>query len=202
MCFCSNWEKVTPQHKRLKSVYAIRYGNKKTYKTEEGFFIYRNIIILTTGVYRNSRLEMFCWKGNLSNFAKLTGKHLCQSLSSATLLKERLWYRCFPVNFAKFSVPPIFCRYKTYLLNICRICRDVQVSAIVNKVHIHYVEVQIYCPFWFPLLTKPFISKHMKPMNSFIITRLQKNLRKSSVNSLSGSRVPPDIQKHLLCWLF
>ena len=24
------------------------------------------------------------------------------SLSPATLLKKRLWYRCFPVNFAKF----------------------------------------------------------------------------------------------------
>ena len=49
-------------------------------------------------------------KGVLRNFAKFTGKHLCQSLffnkvadlGSATLLKERLWHRCFPVNFAKF----------------------------------------------------------------------------------------------------
>ena len=46
----------------------------------------------------------------LRNFANFTGKHLCQSLSfnkvaglrPATLLKERLWRRCFPVNFAKF----------------------------------------------------------------------------------------------------
>ena len=33
-------------------------------------------------------------KGVLRNFAKFTGP--------ATLLKKRLWYRCFPVNFAKF----------------------------------------------------------------------------------------------------
>ena len=53
---------------------------------------------------------MFCKKGVLSNFAKFTGKHLCQSLffnkvaalRPATLLKKRLWHRCFPVNFAKF----------------------------------------------------------------------------------------------------
>ena len=30
-------------------------------------------------------------KGVLKNFAKFTGKHLCQAL----------WHRCFPVNFAK-----------------------------------------------------------------------------------------------------
>ena len=54
--------------------------------------------------------EVFCKKGVSKNFTKFTGKHLCQSLflnkvadlSTATLLKRRLWYRCFPVNFAKY----------------------------------------------------------------------------------------------------
>ena len=45
-------------------------------------------------------------KDVLRNFAKLTGKHLCQSLFfnkvAATLLKKRLLHRCFPANFAKF----------------------------------------------------------------------------------------------------
>ena len=41
--------------------------------------------------------EVFCKKGVLRHFAKFTGKHLCQS----PFLKG-LWYRCFPVNFAKF----------------------------------------------------------------------------------------------------
>ena len=43
-------------------------------------------------------------------FKKFTGKQLCQSLflnkvaslRPATLLKKRLWHKCFPVNFAKF----------------------------------------------------------------------------------------------------
>ena len=60
--------------------------------------------------YRSSHPEVFCKNGVLRNFAKLTGKHLCQSLffnkvaglRPATLLKKRLWHRCFPVNFAKF----------------------------------------------------------------------------------------------------
>ena len=59
---------------------------------------------------RSSRPEVFCKKGALRNFAKLTGQHLCQSLffnkvaglRPATLLKKRLWHRWFPVNFAKF----------------------------------------------------------------------------------------------------
>ena len=49
-------------------------------------------------------------KGVLKNFTKFTGKDLCQSLffnkvaalRPATLLKNSLWHRCFPVNFVKF----------------------------------------------------------------------------------------------------
>ena len=53
-------------------------------------------------------------KGVLKKFAKFTGKHLYWSLffhnvtsqKLATLLKERLHYRCFPVHFAKFLRTP------------------------------------------------------------------------------------------------
>ena len=58
--------------------------------------------------------ELLCRKGVLRNFAKFTEKHLRQSLSlhkvaglrSATLLKKRLWHKCFSVNFAKFLRTP------------------------------------------------------------------------------------------------
>ena len=54
--------------------------------------------------------QVFCKKGVIINFVIFTGKHLCQSLflnkvaglRPATLIKMRLWPRCFPVNFAKF----------------------------------------------------------------------------------------------------
>ena len=54
--------------------------------------------------------ETFLKKGALRNFAKLTGKRLCQRLCfnkvarlrPADLLKKSLWHRCFPVNLAKF----------------------------------------------------------------------------------------------------
>ena len=56
--------------------------------------------------FRSSCPKVFCKKGVFRNFAKFIRKHLCQSLflgmRPATLLKKRLWNRCFPVNFAKF----------------------------------------------------------------------------------------------------
>ena len=61
-------------------------------------------------------------KGVLGNFTKFTGKHLSQSLyfnkvaGPATLLKKRLWHRCFPVNFAKFPRTPFFTEHLRWLL--------------------------------------------------------------------------------------
>ena len=60
---------------------------------------------------RSSCTEVFYQKGVFRNFAKFKGKHLSQSLffnkaailRSATLLKKRLWHRCFPMNFCKIS---------------------------------------------------------------------------------------------------
>ena len=48
-------------------------------------------MFLQKRILKNGRKQS---RGVLRNFAKFTGKHLC--------LKTRLWYRCFPVNFAKF----------------------------------------------------------------------------------------------------
>ena len=57
--------------------------------------------------------EVFCKRGFLKNFAKFTGKYLCQSPGPATLWKRRLRHRCFPENFAKllrklfYRKPPV-----------------------------------------------------------------------------------------------
>ena len=45
--------------------------------------------------------EVSMKKSVLKSSTKFTGKYLCQSLFLATLLKKRLWRRCFPVNFVK-----------------------------------------------------------------------------------------------------
>ena len=59
---------------------------------------------------RSSHRRCSLRKSVLRNFAKFTGKHLCQSfffnkvpgLRSAALLKKKLWHNCFQVNFTKF----------------------------------------------------------------------------------------------------
>ena len=65
----------------------------------------------TNMTIRSSHQRCSIRKGVLKNFTKFTGKHLRQSLffekvaglRAATLLKKKLWHRCFPVNFVKFS---------------------------------------------------------------------------------------------------
>ena len=50
----------------------------------------------------------------LKNFAKFTGKHMCNclffnkfaSLSFQPYFKKRFWYKCFPEKFAKFLRTP------------------------------------------------------------------------------------------------
>ena len=72
-----------------------------------------DILVIMT-IIRTSRPEVFCKKGVLWNFVKFLGKHQYQSLffnkvaalRLGTLLKKRLWHRCFPVNFAKFLRTP------------------------------------------------------------------------------------------------
>ena len=66
-------------------------------------------------VLRSSHQRCSIKKVVLKNFPKLTGKHQRQSLffskvsgfRPATLLKKKLWHKCFPVNFAKFLRTPL-----------------------------------------------------------------------------------------------
>ena len=64
----------------------------------------------TVGTKQRSSPHMcfVCEKGVRKNFKKkFTGKYLCQS-RPATLLKKRLWHRCFLVIFAKIlRIPPV-----------------------------------------------------------------------------------------------
>ena len=64
--------------------------------------------------FRSSHRRRSVKKGVLRNFAKFTGKHLCQrllfnkvaGLRPATLLKKSLLHKCFPVHFTKFLRTP------------------------------------------------------------------------------------------------
>ena len=60
--------------------------------------------------FRSSHQKCSVRKDVLRNFTNFTAKHLCQSLfvnkaaglTPATLLKKRLWHRCFSMNFVTF----------------------------------------------------------------------------------------------------
>ena len=73
--------------------------------------------------FRSSHQRCSIKKSVLRNFVKFTGKHLCQSLffdkvaglRPATLLKKRLWHRCFPVNFATFVRTPFLTEHLRWL---------------------------------------------------------------------------------------
>ena len=62
--------------------------------------------------HRSSRPEVFCKKRVLRNFAKFTGKHLCERL----FFNKSLWHRCFPMNFAKLLRTLFFTEHRRWLL--------------------------------------------------------------------------------------
>ena len=60
---------------------------------------------------RSSHRRCSVRKDVLRNFAKFTGKHLCQGLfmsgpKACIFIKKRLWHRCFPANFTNFLRTP------------------------------------------------------------------------------------------------
>ena len=90
---------------------------------------------------RSSHQRCSIKKGFLKNFTKFTGKHMYQSLyfhkvtsfRSATLLRKRLWHRCFPVNFAKFLRTPFLQSTSGRLL----LWRYHGVETILHFFHLH-----------------------------------------------------------------
>ena len=89
------------------------------------FFILSRIVVITN--FQKQQSGGVLEKGALRIFAKLTGKHLCQSLffnkvaglRPATLLKKRLRHRCFPVSFVKFLRTPLLENASGLLLLSC-----------------------------------------------------------------------------------
>ena len=85
---------------------------------------------------RSSHQTCFMKRVVLRNFAKFTGKHLCQSpffnkvagLGPVTLLKKGLWHRCFPVDFAKFVRAPFWQNTSGRLLSTVRDWKELETS--------------------------------------------------------------------------
>ena len=108
--------------------------------------------------------SVFCKKGILRNFAKLTGKHLCQSLffnrvAGLQLYKKRLCHRSFPVNFAEFLRTPFLTEHLPRLLLPILICHfnDTNLKWVLTSLNNHSTETRLvqpygpYLGFWVPL---------------------------------------------------
>ena len=69
------------------------------------------------------RLEAVVWKCSVEKvflkFSQYSQENTCTRVSFlmglATLLKKRLWHRCFTVNFAKFVRTPFFAEHLRWL---------------------------------------------------------------------------------------
>ena len=133
--------------------YACYFKHKIYYNLETPgqavYFTFSRGIFRTLLNVRSSRLKVFCRKGVLRNFAKFTGKQLCQSLffskvvglRPATLLRKRFWHRSFPVNFAKFLRTPFFKEHLRWLLLKCLYKGFVssEVTIFTKKLHLRYL---------------------------------------------------------------
>ena len=95
--------------------------------------------------YRSSHRSCPVKKYALKNFAKFTGKHMCQSLffnkvadgACNFIKKERLWHRCFPMNFAKFLRTPFLQNTPgRLLLEIRTLVRNELMSHVTNVTNV------------------------------------------------------------------
>ena len=66
----------------------------------------------TISMVRSSRLEVFCKKGVLRNFAKFTGKHLCQS----PFIKKEALVQVFSCEFCEILRTRFFKKHLWWLL--------------------------------------------------------------------------------------
>ena len=100
--------------------------------------------------FRSSRPEVFCKKVVLKNFAKFTGRHLCQSFRPATLLKKRLQHRCFPVNSAIF-LRTHFCRTSLVATNVTSLSKandSKNYKLDIGKYLINVMQIQNTCGYF------------------------------------------------------
>ena len=91
---------------------SLPLGRFQTFTLQNVIDGFKHYILL---IFRSSHWRCSVRKGVIRNFSKFTGKQLYQSLyfqkvaglRPATLIKWRLWPRCFPVNFEKFLRTPV-----------------------------------------------------------------------------------------------
>ena len=101
-------QETKPLKKRVNVVILWRLMQRRVWCVSKNLMLrFISSINLNRQLITEAATNVFYEEGALKSFTRFTGKHLCQSLffnktGSATLLKKRIWHRCFPVNFVKF----------------------------------------------------------------------------------------------------
>ena len=87
------------------------------------FCSWKKVSCISWSMFRSSRPEVFCKKGVLRNFAKFTGKHLCQSLfliklqaSVLNFVKKETLSQVFSCKFYEISKNINFIEHLWWLL--------------------------------------------------------------------------------------
>ena len=89
----------------------------KSYMINHVVFSAFRYLVFRVYFSRSSRPEVFCKKSALENFAQEnTLVRVSFFLRPATLLKKRLWHRCFPRNFTKILKTPSSTEHLRWLL--------------------------------------------------------------------------------------
>ena len=106
----------------------------------------RNSQSLNAIKHRSSRPEVFCKKGVLRNFAKFTGKHLCQSLffnkvaDLRPFFIEHLWWLILKAIATLFSVGKAS-RNRVYFLSrlfLTKVKVSINVSGFIRNSALNY----------------------------------------------------------------
>ena len=108
-----------------------KYKREVWYTKQENIFWNVSIHLL---LLRSNHLEVFCKKGVLWNFAKFTGKQLCQSLFFNKVAGNRLWHKCFTVNFAKFLRTPFLKEHLRWLLLVANFSERIYLQILTTKI--------------------------------------------------------------------
>ena len=82
---------------------------------------------------------MFCTKGVLKNFAKFTGKHLCQSLFAFNFIKKETLAQVFSCEFCEISKNSFF--YRAPLVAASRTWRAGEKGTLLQVLSREYLQI-------------------------------------------------------------
>ena len=97
---------------------------------------------IVLSIFRSSRLEVFCKKGVLRNFAKFTEKHLCQSLffnkiagTACNFIKKETLPQVFSREFCEISKNTFYTEHLRWLLWNFRRTSEEKVTSYTQTIH-------------------------------------------------------------------